>query len=221
MCPCLQHYLHHHQMMMMPGLTEEECHRYRELLQVKCQYEKQQRETDTGAGGPGEQDQEASSSVVPDVSGKETLSEHEMALIDEELRHLEFKCRNILRAQKMQQLRERCLKAWMMEEEAAAAGAGPPEAGNHDDHPARVGPHSSCGAAVCSLLQVRRTTTRRTTLAAMSCRPSTSCRSENARTTRTPAAPTTREERAAGARHWSARNRSRLCTRTRTKVAGD
>uniref|UniRef100_A0A667WIX8 PDZ domain containing 4 n=1 Tax=Myripristis murdjan TaxID=586833 RepID=A0A667WIX8_9TELE len=43
--------------------------------------------------------------------------EHEMALIEEELRHLEFKCRNILRAQKMQQLRERCLKAWMMEEE--------------------------------------------------------------------------------------------------------
>uniref|UniRef100_A0A3Q0R2T0 PDZ domain containing 4 n=1 Tax=Amphilophus citrinellus TaxID=61819 RepID=A0A3Q0R2T0_AMPCI len=52
----------------------------------------------------------------------ETLSEHELALIEEELRHLEFKCRNILRAQKMQQLRERCLKAWMMEEETVAAG---------------------------------------------------------------------------------------------------
>uniref|UniRef100_A0A668UQ27 PDZ domain-containing protein n=1 Tax=Oreochromis aureus TaxID=47969 RepID=A0A668UQ27_OREAU len=52
-----------------------------------------------------------------DVNSKEMLSEHELALIEEELRHLEFKCRNVLRAQKMQQLRERCLKAWMMEEE--------------------------------------------------------------------------------------------------------
>uniref|UniRef100_A0A3Q3KEE5 PDZ domain-containing protein n=1 Tax=Monopterus albus TaxID=43700 RepID=A0A3Q3KEE5_MONAL len=93
-----------------PSLTEEECQRYQELLEIKCQYEKQQREavkTDSAA-----------SSVVVDLNCNETLSEHEMALIEEELRHLEFKCRNILRAQKMQQLRERCLKAWMMEEEA-------------------------------------------------------------------------------------------------------
>ncbi|XP_029011112.1 PDZ domain-containing protein 4-like isoform X2 [Betta splendens] len=148
------HKHHHHQpplsmMMMMPGLTEEECHRYQELLEVKCQYERrnesQQREAakpdleDAEAAEPRDverQEEEASSSVVLDVSGKETFSEHEMALIDEELRHLEFKCRNILRAQKMQQLRERCLKAWMMEEEAAAARAGrpgPPEAGTDDD----------------------------------------------------------------------------------------
>uniref|UniRef100_A0A3P8UJ70 PDZ domain containing 4 n=1 Tax=Cynoglossus semilaevis TaxID=244447 RepID=A0A3P8UJ70_CYNSE len=55
-----------------------------------------------------------------DLNCNKTFSEHEMALIEEELRHLEFKCRNILRAQKMQQLRERCLKAWMMEESTAA-----------------------------------------------------------------------------------------------------
>lgn len=142
--------------MMMPGLTEEECHRYQELLEIKCQYErrneKQQREAvkndheDTEAGvedqeerkeGEKQEEEEASSSVVVDVNCNETLSEHEMALIDEELRHLEFKCRNILRAQKMQQLRERCLKAWMMEEETVAAGVGrpgPPEAGNHDNN---------------------------------------------------------------------------------------
>ena len=65
-----------------------------------------------------------------DVNCNVTVSEHEMALIEEELRHLEFKCRNILRAQKMQQLREQCLKAWMMEEETVA---GPPEAGNRDN----------------------------------------------------------------------------------------
>lgn len=141
-------------MMMMPGLTEEECQRYQELLEVRCQYErrneKQQKEAlknvrdDIEANDweerkeeekEGEEDTPSSSAV--DVNCTETLSEHEMALIEEELRHLEFKCRNILRAQKMQQLRERCLKAWMMEEETVAAAAGqpgPPEAGNHGNH---------------------------------------------------------------------------------------
>lgn len=42
----------------------------------------------------------------------------ELALLEEELRHLEFKCRHLLRAQKMQRLRERCLRAWL---EAAGA----------------------------------------------------------------------------------------------------
>lgn len=140
--------------MMMPGLTEEECQRYQELLEVKCQYERrnekqreagrnedleaevkgQEERNEAERGGEGEA---SFSSPVVDVNCNATLSEHEMALIEEELRHLEFKCRNILRAQKMQQLRERCLKAWMMEEETVAAGAGrpgPPEAGNHDNN---------------------------------------------------------------------------------------
>lgn len=143
--------------MMMPGLTEEECQRYQELLEIKCQYEKRnekqreavenehedivaeaedQEERQDAEKGK-EEEVSSSSSVVVDVNCNATLSEHEMALIEEELRHLEFKCRNILRAQKMQQLRERCLKAWMMEEETVAAGAGrpgPPEAGNHDNN---------------------------------------------------------------------------------------
>ncbi|XP_041655902.1 PDZ domain-containing protein 4-like [Cheilinus undulatus] len=153
------HHHHHHKhfhvhqqppslTMMMPGLTEDECQRYQELLEIKCQYErqteKQQRdakredgevkENDGETAGAGmEGEQTASSSPVVDVNCNSTLSEHEMALIEEELRHLEFKCRNILRAQKMQQLRERCLKAWMMEEETVAGG--PPEEGvaNDDD----------------------------------------------------------------------------------------
>ncbi|TMS16532.1 PDZ domain-containing protein 4 [Larimichthys crocea] len=144
-----KHYhLHHHQpplMMMMPGLTEEECHRYQELLEIKCQYErrneKQQREMARAERGDEDREEREeaeekegeeeapsslSSSLLVDANCNATLSEHEMALIEEELRHLEFKCRNILRAQKMQQLRERCLKAWMMEEETVAAGAGRP-----------------------------------------------------------------------------------------------
>ncbi|KAG7249166.1 hypothetical protein CRUP_000587, partial [Coryphaenoides rupestris] len=67
----------------------------------------------TGArvgGGPEEREEE-------EEEEEEVLSRREVALMEEELRHLEFKCRNILRAQKMQQLRERCLKTWTTEEE--------------------------------------------------------------------------------------------------------
>ncbi|CAB1330392.1 unnamed protein product [Coregonus sp. 'balchen'] len=62
-----------------------------------------------------------------------------MALLEEELRHLEFKCRNILRVQKMQQLRERCMKAWLLEEELVvgrgALTPGPDSAPDHDTDP--------------------------------------------------------------------------------------
>ncbi|XP_061128147.1 PDZ domain-containing protein 4-like [Syngnathus typhle] len=91
---------------MMPGLTEEECERYKELLEIKCYFER---------SACGEEE-----GVSLDENKNESLTRHEMALLEEELRHLEFKCRNILRAQKMQQLRERCLKAWPLEEKAAS-----------------------------------------------------------------------------------------------------
>ncbi|CAL1606676.1 unnamed protein product [Knipowitschia caucasica] len=99
--------------MMMPGLTEEECERYKELLEIKCYYEK----TFNGEGGTEE------GGVPLDVNRNESLSQHELALLEEELRHLEFKCRNILRAQKMQQLRVRCMKAWPLEDKAPGLGA--------------------------------------------------------------------------------------------------
>ncbi|XP_067399262.1 PDZ domain-containing protein 4 isoform X1 [Emydura macquarii macquarii] len=78
----------------VPGLTPEEQRRYRELLQLR------------GRLGP----------------GLEPAPEPErgrVALLEEELRHLQFKCRNILRAQKMQRLRERCLQAWLLAQEGA------------------------------------------------------------------------------------------------------
>lgn len=128
--------------MMMPGLTEEEFQRYEELLDIKCQYERHKQQSEAakislddreaqeddeeeGKGMTREEEESLLSSAAADVNCNTTVSEHEMALIDEELRHLEFKCRNILRAQKMQQLRERCLKAWMMEETVAAEAGSP------------------------------------------------------------------------------------------------
>ncbi|XP_017570241.1 PDZ domain-containing protein 4 isoform X1 [Pygocentrus nattereri] len=116
--------------MMMPGLTEEECERYRELLEIKCRYERNLKnskigpkveETEKRDGEAVEEDGEKE--VGLDENCNESLTPHEMALLEEELRHLEFKCRNILRAQKMQQLRERCLKAWLLEEEASGRGS--------------------------------------------------------------------------------------------------
>ncbi|XP_036696786.1 PDZ domain-containing protein 4 isoform X2 [Balaenoptera musculus] len=104
----------------VPGLTDEEYERYRELLEIKCHLENGNPLGllfPRAAGGNG----------ALDVNRNESVG-HEMAVLEEELRHLEFKCRNILRAQKMQQLRERCMKAWLLEEESLYdLGAGEPK----------------------------------------------------------------------------------------------
>ncbi|XP_012373283.1 PDZ domain-containing protein 4 isoform X3 [Octodon degus] len=94
----------------VPGLTDEEYDRYRELLEIKCHLENGNQLGLLFARAS------AGNSAL-DVNRNESLG-HEMAMLEEELRHLEFKCRNILRAQKMQQLRERCMKAWLLEEES-------------------------------------------------------------------------------------------------------
>ncbi|XP_041431286.1 PDZ domain-containing protein 4 isoform X3 [Xenopus laevis] len=88
------------------GLTDEEYERYRELLEITCHLE----------NGNGPAFLYASRQGGLDVNRNESVL-REMAVLEEELRHLEFKFRNVLRAQKMQQLRERCMKAWLMEEE--------------------------------------------------------------------------------------------------------
>ncbi|XP_026108757.1 PDZ domain-containing protein 4-like [Carassius auratus] len=117
--------------MIMPGLTEEECDRYRQLLEIKCRYEKrmkkvQQVQKEEQKEGETQEESENREETL-DENSNENLTPHEMALLEEEMRHLEFKCRNILRAQKMQQLRERCLKAWLMEEETSGRASAEPQ----------------------------------------------------------------------------------------------
>ncbi|XP_065427346.1 PDZ domain-containing protein 4-like [Chrysemys picta bellii] len=96
----------------VPGLTDAESERYRELLELRGHL--------ANGNGPG--------ALRPGLDLD--LNRNRAALLEEELRHLQFKCRNILRAQKMQRLRERCLKAWLLEEEGGPppAGEGPPPA---------------------------------------------------------------------------------------------
>uniref|UniRef100_A0A8C1GM41 PDZ domain containing 4 n=1 Tax=Cyprinus carpio TaxID=7962 RepID=A0A8C1GM41_CYPCA len=125
---------------LMPGLTEEEYERYRELLEIRCLYEKNGNALflldgrNHGGGGGGDF---AGAGVPVDMNCNESLMQHEIALLDEEIRHLEFKWRNVLRAQKMQQLRQRCLKVWPADEEddeekGAKARCGGAEAIHHD-----------------------------------------------------------------------------------------
>uniref|UniRef100_A0A8C1PWA6 PDZ domain containing 4 n=1 Tax=Cyprinus carpio TaxID=7962 RepID=A0A8C1PWA6_CYPCA len=123
----------------MPGLTEEEYERYRELLEIRCLYEKNGNalfllDGRNHGGGVGDF---PGAGVPVDMNCNESLMQHEIALLDEEIRHLEFKWRNVLRAQKMQQLRQRCLKVWPADEEdneekGAKARCGGAEAIHHD-----------------------------------------------------------------------------------------
>ncbi|KAM9112938.1 PDZ domain-containing protein 4 [Pangshura tecta] len=89
-----------------PGLTDAEYERYQELLALRGHL--------ASGAGPG--------ALPPGLD----LNRNRVALLEEELRHLQFKCRNILRAQKMQRLRARCLQAWLREGGPAPAGEGPP-----------------------------------------------------------------------------------------------
>uniref|UniRef100_A0A8C5HWD0 RING-type E3 ubiquitin transferase n=1 Tax=Gouania willdenowi TaxID=441366 RepID=A0A8C5HWD0_GOUWI len=67
------------------GIPADECERFRELLELKCQMR----------SGPGGVDKE-------------------LEMLNEELRTIELECLNIVRAHKMQQLREQCRESWML-----------------------------------------------------------------------------------------------------------
>ncbi|KAM8756560.1 E3 ubiquitin-protein ligase PDZRN3-B isoform 2-T2 [Acanthopagrus schlegelii] len=80
------------------GITADECERFRELLELKCQMR------NSGAQGlycqAGGQDQDG--------------VDKELELLNEELRTIELECLNIVRAHKMQLLREQCRESWML-----------------------------------------------------------------------------------------------------------
>ncbi|XP_061583920.1 E3 ubiquitin-protein ligase PDZRN3-B isoform X2 [Cololabis saira] len=84
------------------GIPADECERFRELLELKCQMRSGSSaqvlySQAAGAGGP---DQEG--------------VDRELELLNEELRSIELECLNIVRAHKMQQLKEQCRESWML-----------------------------------------------------------------------------------------------------------
>ncbi|XP_039971558.1 E3 ubiquitin-protein ligase PDZRN3-B isoform X2 [Xiphias gladius] len=83
------------------GIPADECERFRELLELKCQMRSGGAQSlYCQGGGAGGQDQEG--------------VDKELELLNEELRTIELECLNIVRAHKMQQLREQCRESWML-----------------------------------------------------------------------------------------------------------
>ncbi|XP_077948653.1 E3 ubiquitin-protein ligase PDZRN3-B isoform X3 [Gasterosteus aculeatus] len=83
------------------GIPADECERFRELLELKCQMRNSGAQGLYHAGvGAGAPDQEG--------------VDKELEMLNEELRTIELECLNIVRAHKMQQLREQCRESWML-----------------------------------------------------------------------------------------------------------
>uniref|UniRef100_A0A8C7L8G6 RING-type E3 ubiquitin transferase n=2 Tax=Oncorhynchus TaxID=8016 RepID=A0A8C7L8G6_ONCKI len=83
------------------GIPADECERFRELLELKCQVR--------SAGGPQELYCQSAG-----ARGAEEGVDKELELLNEELRSIELECLNIVRAHKMQQLREQYRESWML-----------------------------------------------------------------------------------------------------------
>ncbi|XP_029948023.1 E3 ubiquitin-protein ligase PDZRN3-B isoform X1 [Salarias fasciatus] len=86
------------------GIPADECERFRALLELKCQMSGAQ--SLYGQGGAAA----AAAAGAPDQEGVDK----ELELLNEELRTIELECLNIVRAHKMQQLREQCRESWML-----------------------------------------------------------------------------------------------------------
>uniref|UniRef100_A0A8C8H7D5 RING-type E3 ubiquitin transferase n=1 Tax=Oncorhynchus tshawytscha TaxID=74940 RepID=A0A8C8H7D5_ONCTS len=83
------------------GIPADECERFRELLELKCQVR--------SAAGPQELYCQSAG-----ARGAEEGVDKELELLNEELRSIELECLNIVRAHKMQQLREQYRESWML-----------------------------------------------------------------------------------------------------------
>ncbi|XP_077181314.1 E3 ubiquitin-protein ligase PDZRN3 isoform X4 [Paroedura picta] len=85
------------------GIPVDECERFRELLELKCQVKS------TNAYGL------YYHNSTPDISKSDQESvDRELEMLNEELRNIELECLNIVRAHKMQQLKEQYREPWML-----------------------------------------------------------------------------------------------------------
>uniref|UniRef100_A0A8C2GVM7 RING-type E3 ubiquitin transferase n=1 Tax=Cyprinus carpio TaxID=7962 RepID=A0A8C2GVM7_CYPCA len=89
----------------------DECERFRELLELKCQMQS------AGSSGTPEQSLFWPSGGIGGGQGSigEEGVDKELELLNEELRSIELECLSIVRAHRMQQLREQCREqSWML-----------------------------------------------------------------------------------------------------------
>ncbi|MGH0191955.1 UNVERIFIED_CONTAM: hypothetical protein FKN15_000996 [Acipenser sinensis] len=85
------------------GIPADECERFRELLELKCQVKSANQYSlyyHTSAMDMNKSDQES--------------VDKELEMLNEELRNIELECLNIVRAHKMQQLKEQYRESWML-----------------------------------------------------------------------------------------------------------
>ncbi|XP_065135860.2 E3 ubiquitin-protein ligase PDZRN3-B isoform X3 [Paramisgurnus dabryanus] len=87
----------------------DECERFRELLELKCQVQS------AASGGSPQQSLLWTGGSVAGGQGGEEGVDKELELLNEELRSIELECLSIVRAHRMQQLREQCREqSWML-----------------------------------------------------------------------------------------------------------
>nr|XP_035971288.1 PDZ domain-containing RING finger protein 4 isoform X1 [Halichoerus grypus] len=85
------------------GNPDEECERFRQLLELKCKIR-----------NPGEYDLYYSSSTIECHQGEQEGVEHELQLLNEELRNIELECQNIMQAHRLQKVTDQYGDIWAL-----------------------------------------------------------------------------------------------------------
>ncbi|XP_054069646.1 PDZ domain-containing RING finger protein 4 isoform X2 [Rissa tridactyla] len=88
------------------GNPEEECERFRQLLELKCKIRNH-----------GEYDLYYSSSTIECNRRDQDGVEHELQLLNEELRNIELECQNIMQAHRLQKVRDQYGDIWALHDE--------------------------------------------------------------------------------------------------------
>ncbi|KAM8974437.1 PDZ domain-containing RING finger protein 4 isoform 1-T1 [Pelodytes ibericus] len=88
------------------GNQEEECDRYRQLLELKCQIRNR-----------GEYDLYYSSSTIECSRSEQGGVEHELQMLNEELRNIELECQSIMQAHRRQNVKEESENIWSVNED--------------------------------------------------------------------------------------------------------
>nr|XP_060513897.1 PDZ domain-containing RING finger protein 4 isoform X1 [Panthera onca] len=85
------------------GNPDEECERFRQLLELKCKIRNH-----------GEYDLYYSSSTIECHQGEQEGVEHELQLLNEELRNIELECQNIMQAHRLQKVTDQYGDIWAL-----------------------------------------------------------------------------------------------------------